>query len=363
MRTTSHPARHRTRTRTGPGTRPPVRLPAALLLAACLALAGCGAGSGDSGSDAADGKAAVPEAQRQGAAGVGTAGSGGADASGSRKGTPGGTAKGAPKPAASSIVRTASLTVRVADVPEALDTARTVARDAGGFVGDEDTRRNEDGSRHSRVVLRVPAAKYDEVLRELQGTGRLLSRTAKAEDVTDQVVDVDSRVKSQRASVARIRALMDRATKLSDVVSLEGELSTREADLEALLAQRAALKDRVDLATVTLSLTESAAADKGNAATDDDPGFLDALSGGWDVFLTLLRWLALAVGAVLPFAAALALGALLWRRVLRPRLPRHPVPAAATARVPAPAPAPASTPDATAPSAPPSAPPVRSDDD
>ena len=65
-----------------------------------------------------------------------------------------------------------------------------------------------------------------------------LDRTAKAEDVTDQVVDVDSRIKSQRASVARVRELMDRATKLSDVVELEGELSNREADLEAPAACR-----------------------------------------------------------------------------------------------------------------------------
>ena len=339
----SQPTGHRARTRPGirprPGTRPSGRLLAAALLTAALALAGCGAGPGtDSGGD----KAAAPgaKARRQGAAG-----SGDTAASQARKGSPEGTAKGAAKPAASSVVRTASLTVRVKDVPEALDTARTAAQDAGGFVGDESTRRDEDGSRHSRVVLRVPAEKYDEVLGELQGTGELLRRTAKAEDVTDQVVDVDSRVKSQRASVARIRALMDRATELSDVVRLESELGGREADLEALLAQQASLKDRVDLATITLSLTGTAAAKK--AAADDGPGFLDALAGGWDVFLTLLRWIALTVGAALPFLAVLALGALVRRRVLRPRLPRRPAPTAA----------------ATAPGTLPSAPPVPGEDD
>ena len=69
---------------------------------------------------------------------------------------------------------------------------------------------------------------------------------------------MESRIKTQRASVARIRELMDQATKLSDVVTLEGELSSRQADLESLLAQQTSLKDRTSLATITLSLSETA---------------------------------------------------------------------------------------------------------
>ncbi len=68
---------------------------------------------------------------------------------------------------------------------------------------------------------------------------------------------MESRIKSQRASVARVRELMDRADKLSDVVTLEGELSGRQAELEALLARQASLKDRTSLATITLSLSET----------------------------------------------------------------------------------------------------------
>jgi Flp pilus assembly protein TadB len=137
---------------------------------------------------------------------------------------------------------------------------------------------------------------------------------------------VDSRIKSQRASVARVRELMDKATKLSDVVTLEGELSTRESDLEALLAQQSSLKDRTSLATITLSLSETPV--KKAAAKDEDPGFVDALAGGWHAFVTMLRWIAVALGAVLPFAAGAALLVVLWMRFARNRLPRRP--AAAT---------------------------------
>ncbi|MFD3584299.1 DUF4349 domain-containing protein [Streptomyces sp. NPDC058683] len=284
--------------------RHPVRpVLAGLLLACALVLTGCGAGD-DSGGSTSDSKADLGGTTQD------AAGSAGAKESSGR-----GTDK-APTLTVNHIIRTASLTVQVNDVPKALDEARTTTENAGGYVGNETTTRGSQGHERTRVVLRVPTEKYDEVLTDLQGAGKLLDRTAKAQDVTDQVVDVDSRIKSQRASVARVRELMDRATKLSDVVTLEGELSSREADLEALLAQQASLKDRTSLATITLSLTETPVK---KAAKDDTPGFVDALAGGWHVFVTMLRWIALALGAALPFAALAALVAFLWWRIVRRR--------------------------------------------
>ncbi|WP_460070566.1 DUF4349 domain-containing protein [Streptomyces sp. YKOK-I1] len=290
----------------------PVHALAGVLLAAALALTGC-SGASDSGGDSASlaDKAAAGEAARSDA-------KAGAGASGSQASSG---ASSAPKLTANRIIRTASLSVRVKDVPKALDEARTTTENAGGYVGDESTNRDGDGTERTRVVLRVPVERYDEVLADLQGAGELLERTAKAQDVTDQVVDVDSRITSQRASVARIRELMDRATKLSDVVTLEGELSSREADLEALLAQQASLKDRTSLATITLSLSEKPAP---KAAEDDDPGFLDALAGGWGAFVSVLRWITVAFGAVLPFLVVAVLLVLAWLRLPRRRTPRGP---------------------------------------
>ncbi|MGW4194303.1 DUF4349 domain-containing protein [Streptomyces sp. NPDC005004] len=278
---------------------------AGALLVASLALAGCSAAGG--GSDAGGKSLADGPARQSGAAGSG------ADASDAKAGD-----RRVPRITASAIIRTASLTVQVEDVPKALDEARTTTEDAGGFVGNETTTRDARGHERTRVVLRVPTAKYDEVMTTLQGTGKLLERDAKAEDVTDQVVDVESRIKSQRASVARVRELMDRAEKLSDVVALEGELSSRESDLESLLARQASLKDRTSLATITLSLSATPAHKA--VAKDDGPGFLDALSGGWSAFLATLRWVTVVVGAVLPFAALAAVLAFLWLRLVRPRL-------------------------------------------
>ncbi|MGW2055369.1 DUF4349 domain-containing protein [Streptomyces sp. NPDC001840] len=291
------------------------RMPAfaAALLTISLALAGCGAN--DSDSTASDGAKAVPaqQDQQEGAAG---AGAGAADRAAEAPGSEGQRTT-APSRAGTHVIRTAELTVRVKDTQKALTVARAAAEDAGGLVENESTERTEDADAYvmSRIVLRVPQDAYDSVLAELAGTGTLLARKANAKDVTDQVVDVNSRIASQRVSVERIRELMDRATQLGDVVTLEAELSTRQAALESLLAQQASLKDRTALATITLELSEAPVAKP--AEKEEDPGFLDALGGGWDAFTTTVRWIAVVLGAVAPFAGALAVLYGLWRLARR----------------------------------------------
>ncbi|MFF3248362.1 DUF4349 domain-containing protein [Streptomyces sp. NPDC002870] len=305
------------------------RTVAALFLTASLALAGCSSVDSASGADDKAQSAAKPEPQD---AGAGPGYESDRQSSGSEQSRP----KDPVALAPTHIIRTAELAVEVKDAPKALDAARGAAESAGGHVSNESTERIDDTHVTSRLVLRVPQEKYDAVLAELAGAGKLLSRKADAKDVTDQVVDVESRIATQRASVARVRALMDRAEKLSDVVTLEGQLSSRQAQLESLLAQQAALRDRTTLATITLVVSEKE--DKGQKKEDDDPGFLDALGAGWYALVATGVWVAVVVGAVAPFAAVLGVLYALWRWVLRPRLAKRPVAAPA---VPTPGPVPA----------------------
>ncbi|MFD9244287.1 DUF4349 domain-containing protein [Streptomyces sp. NPDC059556] len=287
----------------------------AALLTAALALTGCGAGgtAGDSKRDlSAEAPADARGAAERGAA-DGYAGSGGEKAPAAPSAAP------SKAPAQQHVIRTASLSVEVGDVAKALVTAREVTAGAGGRVENESTERLDDGYVTSRVVLRVPQERYDSVLTELAGTGKLLARKADAKDVTEQVVDVESRIATQRASVARVRALMERAEKLTDVVTLEGELSRRQADLESLLAQQSSLRDRTSLATITLELSQK---EKPRAQEDEDdgrPGFGDALSGGWNALVGAVSWAVVVLAALAPWLAVALIGYLVWRHVVRPR--------------------------------------------
>jgi Domain of unknown function (DUF4349) len=115
--------------------------------------------------------------------------------------------------------------------------------------------------------------------------------------------------------VARIRTLLAHATKISDIVAIEGELSQRESDLESLEAQLKSLDDQVDLSTLTVSLNAQGAP---KPKPHDNTGFVAGLSNGWDAFVTSLVAVATVLGALLPFLLVLAViglpGLVLWRR-------------------------------------------------
>ncbi|MET9882821.1 DUF4349 domain-containing protein [Streptomyces sp. NPDC006430] len=289
---------------------------AALSLAGALALTGCG--SADGARSASADKAAVqaPEGAPQGKPGAAAAAppaASGADA-----------AKNPQQPAAvrPHVIRTGKLAVETADAQKALAAARTAAEGAGGYVGNESTQRGKDGRMTSTLTLRVPGDRFDAVLGALEGSGKLLNRTVEAQDVTEKVADIESRVTSQRASVARVREMMEKASALGDLVMLEAELSKRQSDLESLIAQQTALKDRTSMGTITMEVSEPAP--KAAVHEDEEPSFTDALSGGWDVFTTILRYLTLVVAVLLPFAMTAALVLLCFRayRRLRPAEPK-----------------------------------------
>ncbi|GAA0505427.1 lipoprotein [Saccharopolyspora subtropica] len=212
------------------------------------------------------------------------------------------------------VVRTADVDIEVDDVAAAEDAVRRVSVAAGGFLQQVNSR-----AASTTLVARVPAGKLDQVLVEISQLGRVTSRDVRAEDVTDQLVDTGSRIESQRASVQRLRELMQRATTVDEIVSIESELTSRETELDALERRRAALSGQVEMATLTVSL------DRPSTAPDEDTGFLAGLSGGWRALSATGAFLLTALGAVLPFAATLAApAAATWLLVRRRAALRRP---------------------------------------
>jgi hypothetical protein len=202
------------------------------------------------------------------------------------------------------VVRTAQLTVQVADPGAAARSVRTATAAAGGLVAQEQA--DPSGS---WLVVRVPSAGLDRLVDDLAGLGTVLARSAHAEDATAQVVDLDGRVASQRASVTRVRALLAQATSIGDVVAVESELARREADLESLERRLAALRDRVALSTLTVELRGVAAP----PPTAAPPGFGAGLGAGWAGLRAVGAALATAAGFLLPFLPLLAVaGGVLW---------------------------------------------------
>ncbi|MCW2640850.1 MAG: hypothetical protein JWP76_3156 [Dactylosporangium sp.] len=190
--------------------------------------------------------------------------------------------------------------------------------------------------------------------RKLGRDGKDESRQLSTQDVTDQVTDLDARIATGQASVDRVRELLAKAQNIGEIVSLESELSRREADLESLKSRKRKLDDLTTLSTVTAVLLGPQAA--GTATPDKhETGFLAGLKAGWHAFTASMQVLLTVLGALLPWLVGLGLpaSAVLWtlRRVRRPRSETGLETASAPARNPsAPVAVPAGTP-VTAPAA------------
>jgi len=290
-------------------------------LAVAAGLAGCG---GSSGGTSGGNKYAAPTGGDEAKG----------DAANEKPAEAGGKAAPAPNqpaeqpkklvPDTRSIVYTGSITVLVSNVDTAASKAGAMATGAGGFVGG-DKRTINDKRSEAQLVLRVPSARFNEILTSLSKDlgGKEESRAVSTEDVTDQVVDVNARIATAQASVDRVRALLARAQTISEIVSLESELSRREADLESLKARKAKLDDLTSLSTITVLLLGPDAA--GEQPKKDDSGFIAGLKKGWHAFVASLVVVLTVLGALLPWIVMLGLPvvAVLW--LLRRRRER-PVP-------------------------------------
>ncbi|MGX1616807.1 DUF4349 domain-containing protein [Micromonospora chalcea] len=276
-------------------------------LVAALAVGACGADE-DSGGDAAapamDGGAAREQLAE-----------GGADRD---QAAPGGTGGADLRVDQRSIIYTGTMQVRVDDVEAAAREAVTAVTAAGGFVGG-DRRTSRSAEARATLTLRVPADKFAGVIDRLAGLGRQERREIRTEDVTEQMVDLDSRIATQRARVESARKLLAQASSVDELVRLENEVGTRQADLAALEARKRRLADLTSLSTITVTLLGP---DASTAEEEADLGFLSGLDGGWTAFRASARIALTVLGAVLPFAVVIGVPLwllLLWRRRRRAR--------------------------------------------
>jgi hypothetical protein len=155
------------------------------------------------------------------------------------------------------IIFRAQIAVEVDDVAIAGREATQRIEALGGVVFGQTT--ETEPNPRTVLTFKVAPADFDDALAQLGGVGELVDQTITADDVTDRVVDLESRVLTAETSVARLREFLAGAQTVQDVADLERELVARELELESLRGQLRTLRDQVALATITLTITQTEA--------------------------------------------------------------------------------------------------------
>lgn len=196
------------------------------------------------------------------------------------------------------------------DVAQARFDVQKIIDGHEGEIAEERTETDDDGAvSRSRLVVRVPVAEFDAAMEALETVAELESSSRNSQDVTTTVIDNEVRIRAQTESLKRIEVLLARARTIRDIITVEQQLTRRQADLDSLKSQQAYLADQTSLGTITVFLEQKPDPDEKKA----DGGFLVGLGSGWEALTSLAIGAATVAGVVLPFAVLfLVLGTPAW---------------------------------------------------
>lgn len=198
------------------------------------------------------------------------------------------------------VIRNATMSLRVDDVRSSASQVTGIAKGAGGRISSENLSASGEAL-YADITARVPAEQLDAVIAQVSGLGVVTSLSVTAEDVTAQGVDLDARIEALTTSVTRLEELLATATSTKDLVEIERELSSRQAELDSLVAQRALLSEAVALSTLSIYLSPNS-----DVAEWTPPGFLSGLESGWNALRTVTAALVTLLGFALPFIVVAA---------------------------------------------------------
>lgn len=275
---------------------PARRLARALLAAVvggtlAVSLAACsGGGAGESGASDGGGDAARSDVVTPGSA-EGAA----SDAAGTV-----GIAEAPEEAVDRELITTGNATLAVDDPFDAAEQIADLVEQAGGRIEARDERAataDEPGS--ASMTLRIPADRVSATLDALDELGEVRDRHIETVDVTGTAQDLDARIAALRTSTDRLRELMADADRTSDLIEIEAELSTRQAELDSRVSERNRLSDEVAMSTLHVEIV----AESSPAAQARPGGFLGGLSAGWSALVMTFNVVVLVLGAIIPWLA------------------------------------------------------------
>lgn len=154
------------------------------------------------------------------------------------------------------IVRAATMSVEVADEPRARSLARAAALKAGAEITGDTTEAGED-SRCATLTFRVAPERFDALLAALEGVGRVTSRGVTTQNMSEEYVDLTSRLTNLRKVEKRLNDLLSFNTrKLADVLAVERELERVGREIETIEGRMKYIDHLAASSTVTVTLSE-----------------------------------------------------------------------------------------------------------
>ena len=152
------------------------------------------------------------------------------------------------------IISSASVSLEVEVVEDAIDQVRAIVDGMGGFI-EQLSSSGEPGHDRANITVRVPQENFLTTLELIEDLGKVRNRNLGSEDVSEQFIDLEARLKSSLQEERSLLSLLEKAGVVSEVLAIERELFRIRADIERFQGQLNFLQRRVDLSTISISLS------------------------------------------------------------------------------------------------------------
>lgn len=158
------------------------------------------------------------------------------------------------------VIRNASLTVQTLEFDAFMNGITERINAFGGYIEsnsvDQRSYYSNGSLRSAAMVVRIPAERLDDFLREVDGLGNITRREEYVNDVTDQYTDVEARLASLRTEYEALLGLLSRAETLDDILRLQSRLTEVRGQIESLERQLRSYDSQIDYSKVSLDVCE-----------------------------------------------------------------------------------------------------------
>jgi hypothetical protein len=155
------------------------------------------------------------------------------------------------------LIKNATISIETLDVRKVAEQLIAFARTTRGYVSDSHESVDGLGARSITMQLRVPATQFDASMQEIEGLGKILDKQVNTEDVTEEFVDSQARVRNLKSTELRLLAHLSKTGKLSDTLLIENELTRVRQQIEQIEGRLKFLAHRVAYSTFSITVHET----------------------------------------------------------------------------------------------------------
>jgi hypothetical protein len=152
------------------------------------------------------------------------------------------------------VIRNATMQLSNEHPAAITEQATVLARAAGGYVLDGTTQTASGSVLSSMVVLRVPEPAFEKTLEQVRKLAKLREESITGEDVTDEFVDTEARLRALRKLELRLMGLLEQSAKLNDLLQVEQEVARVNGEIERFEGRLRYLRERTQMSTITLTV-------------------------------------------------------------------------------------------------------------